>query len=153
FTVELKAEQFGGIVVDVPSRWEQQRKGEYLYLFPPDFGGKEMHIVISVKNTIPPDLRSWLEEEVQATIQNARIIEEQPSVDLDSDQKSPAVKKRVVIEHPDPVMRNITFLAFQGQGHTECMAIMYSNPRSLERYRGDIAIISQSIRSGTVDSQ
>jgi hypothetical protein len=149
----VKAEQFGGIVIDVPSRWEQQRKGEYLYLFPPDFGGREMFIVISVKNSLPMDLRSWLEEQVRATLQNARIIEEEMTGPLDLDRKSPGLKKRVVIEHPDPVKRNITFIALQGQGHAECLAIMSSNPRSLEHYREDIAVISQSIRSGTVDSQ
>src|SRR5690349_11727785 len=58
----LKAEQYGGIVIDLPSRWEQQKKGEFLYLYPPDFAGKEMLVVISVKNTVPVDLRLWLED-------------------------------------------------------------------------------------------
>jgi hypothetical protein len=149
----VSAENFAGIVVDVPARWEQVSKGRYLYLYPPDFGRNELKIALSVKETIAGDLRGWFEKQVQLSVRTSKVLELGPVELVDPTASLPVFRMHAILEDTDPVKRNITFLGLQAQGHAEFVAVMHRSQASVQQYGEDIAIITRSIRTGRIDHE
>jgi hypothetical protein len=141
------------LAVDLPPRWERIQKGSLTYLFPPDFGRRNLLIAISSESSPQKDFRSWFEEKIGRFLKTTRVLQMKDTTPLDSAGPSSGLRKLVVVDETDPVKKNIVFIGLHSENHLAILAVMYRDVESYGFYAGDLAQIIDAIRLPNIQKE